>query len=137
MNKCSNEVKHLLEHSRDGDGDDDVVELEVLLLELVLDVDVAAALPVVRRPAVDRQRQVRLVRRLNKQQYDLRNLPPKPILSLSTHLESPLQYADVGVEREGLGRVLEADLVLGLEQLLVDVGVRLQLDALFRACNQG
>ena len=58
-------------------------------------------------------------------------MPPKPILSLSTHLEPPLQHADVGVEREGLGRVLEADLVLGLEQLLVDVGVRLQLDALF------
>lgn len=59
-------------HSRDGDGDDDVVELEVFLLELVLDVDVAAALPVVRRPAVDRQRQVRLVRRLKKkQQYNL------------------------------------------------------------------
>ena len=55
----------------------------------------------------------------------------KPILSaISTHLEPPLQYADVGVEREGLGRVLEADLVLGLEQLLVDVGVRLQLDCL-------
>ena len=56
------------DHSRDGDGDDDVVELEVLLLQLVLDVDVAAALPVVRRPAVDRQRQVRLVLRLKKQQ---------------------------------------------------------------------
>ena len=63
-------------------------------------------------------------------------MPPKTQYSGSTHLEPPLQHADVGVEREGLSRVLEADLVLGLEQLLVDVGVRLQLDALLSTCNQ-
>ena len=54
----------ILYYLRDGDGDDDVVELEMLLLQLVLDVDVAPALTVVRRPAVDRHGQVRLVLRL-------------------------------------------------------------------------
>ena len=47
----------------------------------------------------------------------------------SSHLEPPLEDADVCVEQEGLGGVLEPDLVLGPEQLLADVGVRLQLDA--------
>jgi hypothetical protein len=45
MNEMSN--------SRDGDGYDDVVELEVSLFQLVLYVDIAAALAVVGRPAVD------------------------------------------------------------------------------------
>ena len=52
-----------------------------------------------------------------------------------SHLEAPLEDADVCVERKGLCRVLEADLVLDPEELLVDVGVRLQLDALLAACN--
>ena len=50
-------------------------------------------------------------------------------------LEPPLEDSHVGVERERLGRVLEADLVLRPQQLLVDVGVRLQLDSLLVACG--
>jgi hypothetical protein len=38
---------------RNGDGNDDVLKFEMSLLQLVLDVDVAAALAVVRGPAVD------------------------------------------------------------------------------------
>ena len=56
-------------------------------------------------------------------------------VGLVLRLEPPLEDSHVGVERERLGRVLEADLVLRPQQLLVDVGMRLQLDALLVACG--
>ena len=45
-------------------------------------------------------------------------------------LEPPLQHPDVRVQGERLGRILESDLRPDLEQLLVDVRMRLELDPL-------
>lgn len=45
-------------------------------------------------------------------------------------LETPLEHADLLLQRERLGRVLQGDDGLVVEDLLVHVGVGLQLDAL-------
>ena len=93
---------------RDGDADDDVVELELGVLEGELDVDVAAPGSVLAWPAVDGQGDRGLV----------------------LGLEAPLEHSDTGVQRERLGRVLEAYDGAGPEELLVDVGMGLELNIL-------
>ena len=47
-----------------------------------------------------------------------------------SYFSPPLEHSHPRVDGEGLGRVLEPNHTPGLEQLLVDVGVRLQLDCL-------
>ena len=50
-------------------------------------------------------------------------------MCLLSGLESPFQDTNVRVQWERLGRVLQSDLRPGLKQLLVDVGMGLELDS--------
>jgi len=93
---------------RNVDADDDIIELEVGVLQLELNVDVASTRAVVAGPAVYVERNIAVVR----------------------GLIAPFENSYASVDWERLGGVLQPDDAPALEQLLVNVGVGLQLNAL-------